>query len=95
MPRRNHSPEWAAIVRQLHIRRLVLGLTQTQAGALAATSKGAVANLECGLRVPTAETLIRLAAAYGLRVALVPEADLLSTKEPAMPQHRSTPEAGS
>lgn len=73
MPLRPSTPQWAAIRRQLAIRRVILQLSQTDLGSLAGTSKGAVASIEGGQRIPTVDSLIRLAGSMGLKVVLVPE----------------------
>lgn len=70
---RPYGREWEAIARQLTVRRILLGMPQDAAAAAARTSRGAISEMERGVRVPTAELLIRIARAYGLRVVLVPE----------------------
>lgn len=42
-----------------------LGLTQKQAGAPAGLSKTAICQYETGARIPSADAMLRLAAAYG------------------------------
>lgn len=45
--------------------RRSLGITQQQAGELAGLSKTAICQYETGTRVPRADAMLRLAAAYG------------------------------
>lgn len=73
MTTREHSPEWQEILRQLTVRRILLGRSQRAVAAIAGTRQAVISDLELGKRVPTAEVLIRLAAGYGLRLALVPQ----------------------
>lgn len=70
---RPSTEQWTAIRRQLAVRRIIHGLTQTELGLLAGTSKGAVANIEGGQRIPIVDSLIRLADPLGLAVILTPK----------------------
>lgn len=74
---RPYGREWDAIVKQLTVRRILLGLSQDQVAAAARTSRSAISEMENGKRVLTGELLIRIARVLGLRVALIPG------KEPA------------
>lgn len=68
-----HTPEWGRMRTELVMQRAMSGLTQAEAGAAARISREALSQYERGVRTPPADALIRLAAVYGLRVALVPQ----------------------
>ena len=56
--------------------RLAAGLTQRQLAERMGTSQAAIARLESGTRLPTVDTLFRLAAALGVEFTITPEEPL-------------------
>lgn len=56
--------------------RLAAGLTQKQLGERMGTSQAAIARLERGARLPSVETLYRLAVILGVDFTITPQAPL-------------------
>lgn len=56
--------------------RLAAGLTQKQLAERMATSQAAIARLESGTRLPSVETLYRLAVILGVDFTITPQAPL-------------------
>ena len=71
----------AALGRQLAELRRGARLTQEELAARADIGQGDISRIERGLGNPTRDTLIRLAAAVGARLALVPD-EALQTLDP-------------
>jgi XRE family transcriptional regulator, regulator of sulfur utilization len=61
-----------ALGSELRAAREAAGLTQVRLAELAAVQQAEVSRIERGLGNPTRDTLLRLAAVLGLRLALVP-----------------------
>lgn len=59
------------IGRQLGVRRVLLGLTQRDVANRIASQQGLISDVETGKRTPYLDTVIAIARALGLRVALV------------------------
>jgi transcriptional regulator with XRE-family HTH domain len=70
---REYSPEWQEIVRQLTVRRILLRYSQRKATQLSGLTQASVSDFELGKRVFSTESLLALAAAYGLRVVFAPK----------------------
>ncbi|GAB1642558.1 helix-turn-helix domain-containing protein [Krasilnikovia sp. MM14-A1259] len=68
-----HTPVWEHMRTELVVRRALLGFTQAEAAAAARISREALSTYERGARNPPVDVLSRLAAVYGLRLALLPE----------------------
>jgi ribosome-binding protein aMBF1 (putative translation factor) len=63
----------AELGRQIAAARLSARLTQTELAARAFVQQAEISRIERGLGNPTRDTLLRLAAAMGVRLALVPD----------------------
>jgi len=61
------GPDWA---------RLAAGLTQKQVAERMGTSQAAIARLEGGARLPSVDTLYRLAVILGVDFAITPQSPL-------------------